>query len=335
MKKTEEKKIAAAFQKCKLKAINEINTCFHPECNEKSINSHILQKNGILSTLEKDRHVMEMGIDPFKSEIHYFNKVGINKAYSFKCFCNPHDTNLFKNIETDKIDFTKYSNLILFTLRTIYNEKFRKLVNIRMREFLIMEHSDLFNTVFLTGQNEQEKLGLSDIEKVENVIWNDINNKTQSFVFLTREVSHIDLCLSSFYNYETSIELQNYIKQHGKDKEDVSDIFINVFPYKGKTTVIMGYQKVHEKEVKSYVNTIMKENEKRFFRKLTNLLMFQCETWVTSEKFYKIRIKNCEEYFGMAAEYSNNNLNERQFFLINLFEENFCGLMKKWKKNVG
>jgi len=335
MKTQQEKKIAAAFQKCKLKAISEINICLHPECEVKSINSHILQKNGILSTLGKDGHVMEMGIDPFKSDIHYFNRIGINKAYSFKCFCNPHDTDLFKSIETDEIDFTKYSNLILFTLRTIYNEKFRKLVNVRMRELLIKEHSDLYDVNFLTELNKQEKLGLTDIEKVENLIWNDINNGTQNFIFITREINHIDLCLSSFYNYETTRELDNYKRKYGKDKDDVSEIFINVFPYNEKTTVIMGYQKVYESEVKGYVNTIMKESEKRFLRKLTNLLMFQCETWITSENFYIKRIKKCEQYFGMAAEYSNNNFDERQFFLINLFQENFCDLMKKWKKNVG
>lgn len=334
--KTQQKiKIAAAFQKCKLKAISEINTCFHPECEKKSINSHILQKNGILSTLEKDGHVMEMGIDPFKSDIHYFNRIGIKKAYSFKCFCNTHDTVLFKSIETDVIDFTKYSNLVLFTLRTIYNEKFRKLVNVRMRELLNNAHSDLYDVDFLTEQNKQEKLGLSDIEKVENIIWNDINNGTQSFIFTTREVNHIDLCLSAFYNYETTSELDNYRRKYGKDKEDVSDIFINVFPYKKKTTVIMGYQKVNVKEVKGYVNTIMKESEKRFLRKLTNLLMFQCETWITSVNFYEKKIKKCEKYFGMAAVYSNKNFNERQFFQINLFQENFCDLMKQWKKNVG
>ena len=193
MKTEQQRKIAAAFQKCKLKAISEINTCFHPECTEKSINSHILQKNGILSTLEKDGHVMEMGIDPFKSDIHYFNRIGIKKAYSFKCFCNPHDTDLFKSIESDEINFAEYSNLILFTLRTIYNEKFRKLVNVRMRELLIKEHSDLYDVDFLSEQNNQEKLGLSDIEKVEKVL-----------LEVVKPFSKYKM------NYAPSVQLRNY-----------------------------------------------------------------------------------------------------------------------------
>jgi hypothetical protein len=335
MKTKQEKLIAAAFQNCKVKAIKEIGICFHPECQVKSINSHILQKNGILSSLEKDGHVMEMGINPFLTDIHYFNRIGINKAYSFKCFCNEHDTDLFKSIETEEIDFTDYSKLLLFTLRTIYNEKFRKLVNVRMRELLIEDHSDLYEVDFLEELNKQEKLGLMDIEKTENLIWEDINSGTHNFTFVTREINQIELCLSAFFNYETTRELDFYRRKYGKDKEDVMDIFINVFPHKDKTSVIMGYKTIHESEVKGYVNMIMKESEKRFLRKLTNLLMFQCETWITSENFYEKRIKKCEHYFGMAAEYSNKNFDERQFFMINLFQDNFCELMKRWKKNVG
>jgi len=334
MKTQQEKKKAAAFQKCKLKAIDGIITCFHPNCNENSINTHILQKNGILSSLENDRHLMEMGINPFREDIHYFNRIGINKAYSFKCFCNEHDTNLFKPIETKEIDLSNYQHSILFTLRTIYNEKFRKLVNFKMRELLISDYSDLYDVNELVNQNKDEKLGLTDIKKIETLIWKDINENTESFVFETREINRIELCLSAFYNYETSIELNNYKRKYGKDKEDVIDVFINVFPHKDKTSVIMGYQKSYTTEVKGYVNTLIKESEKRFLRQLTNLLMFRCETWVTSEYFYNKRIKKCVDYFGMAAHYSSQNLNERRFFLINLFSEKFCQQMQHWKKNV-
>lgn len=335
MKTSQELETASAFQQCKLKAINEIQTCFHPGCKAKSINSHILQKNGILSTLEKDGHLMEMKINPFQDEIHFFKRIGINQAFSFRCFCNEHDSNLFKAIETQEIDFSNYRQLILFTLRTIYNEMFRKQVNIRMREMLIAEYPNLFDVLQLASENEQENLGLLDIKKTEKLLWKDILEFTQSFVFETRKINLIELCLSAFFNYETTRELDNYRQRYGKDKEDVIDIFINAFPYKNKTIVIIGYNKSHITEVKGYVNSLIKESENRFLKQLTNLIMFRCETWVTSEDFYNKRIKKCESYFGLAAHYSNQNYDERKFFPINLFGENFCKQMKQWKKNVG
>lgn len=333
MKSVQERKIAAAFQNCKVAAIKEISICFHPECTKKSINSHILQKNGILSNLEKDRHLMGMGINPFRDEIHHFEKIGINVAYSFNCFCNEHDTELFKKIETDDIDFNDYESLLLFTVRTVYNEKFRKLVNYRMRELLIEKHSDLYDVDFLKEQNKQEKLGIKDLEKTEEIIWNDLKNNKKSYVFGVREIGRLDLCLSAFYNYETTQELYDYKIQYEKDKEDVIDIFVNIFPHKDKTIFIMGYKEIYAPEVKSCVNVFLKESERRLHRRITNLLMFQCETWVTSIDFYNSNIKECEDYFGKAAHYSNNNMNERQNFAINLFGDKFCREIKQWAKN--
>lgn len=325
---------AKAFHDCKTKATNNIKTCFHPECNEKSINSHILQKNGILSSIAEENHVVEMQIDKFNNEVHTFKKIGIKKAFSFNCFCLKHDTELFKTIEVEEIDFLNYKNLLLFTLRTIYNEKFRKLVNIQMYDCLIKNHSDLFNVDFLKGQSIQEKLGLGDIEKTEMTIWQDLNNSTESYVFKVREISKKDICLSAFYNYETSVELNNYIRQHRKNKEEVIDIFINLFPYKEKSIFMMAYKNKNEAEVKGYINEFFTENEKRLERKITNLMMFQCETWVVSNKFYSRRIKKSEQAFSFAVNFSHNNMNERRFFDINLFSDDFPRKFSFFEKNA-
>jgi hypothetical protein len=178
-------KTAKAFHDCKTKASNNINQCFHPTCNEKSINSHILQKNGILSSIAEENHVVEMQINLFSDDVHFFKKIGINKAFSFNCFCLNHDTELFKSIEVEEIDFSSYKNLLLFTLRTIYNEKYRKLVNIDMYECQKTNHPDLYDVNILNGKLSQEKLGLIDIEKTELTIWEDLNNSTESYLSIS------------------------------------------------------------------------------------------------------------------------------------------------------
>lgn len=330
----EKLKIAKAFHDCKSKAIKEISVCFHPNCNEKSINSHILQKNGILSSIAEEGHVTEMQINKYNETEHSFKKVGLNKAFSFNCFCQTHDTELFKTIEVEEIDFSNYQNLLLFTLRTVYNEKFRKLVNVSTYKCLITNHSKLFNVNILKGMLSQEKLGVADLEKTENVIWKDLNNGSESYVFKVREISKKDICLSAFYNYETTLELQQYIREHGKDKEDVTDIFVNIFPYKNKSIFMMAYKKENESEVKAYVNHFFTENEKRLERRITNLMMFQCETWVVSNKFYSQRIEKNKEAFSYAVWFSNENMNERKFFDLNIFQADFTNKYKIFKKNA-
>ncbi|MBG6062911.1 hypothetical protein IWX83_002717 [Flavobacterium sp. CG_9.1] len=327
-------KVAKAFHDCKAKAIDKINTCFHPDCSEKSISSHILQKNGILSSIAEDGHVIEMQINKFNENVHSFRKIGINKAFSFNCFCSTHDTELFKTIEVEEIDFSNYRNLLLFTLRTVYNEKFRKLVNVSMYECLIANHSDLFDMAVLNGSLSQEKLGINDLQKTENVIWKDLNNSSESYVFKVREISIKGICLSAFYNYETSLELQQYIRKYRKDKEDVSDIFVNLFPNKDKSVFMMAYKKENESDVKAYVNEFFTDSEKRLERKITNLMMFQCETWVISNNFYSKKINKNEGAFSYAASFSCENMNERKFFDLNIFHESFANKYRIFKKNA-
>ena len=326
--------IAKALQSAKLKAIEQINTCFYPSCNKPSINSHILQKNGILSELVEDGHLMQMEINHFDENIHFFKRTGIKKAFSFNCFCETHDNELFKSIELREIDFSIYKNCLLFTLRTKNNEKFRKMVNSKMRAILIEKHSNLFDIDDLERRNHQEKLGMKDIESTENVILSDIATGQESFVFLIRDISKIPICLSSFFNYETTHELERHIRTYGTDMEKVSDIFISVFPYSGKTKFMMGYKKQDEHIVKPYVNSIFKEKERRLLTKLTNLLLFQCETWVTSESFYHNRIKKVEKLFNTAVNFANANDNERITFNLNLFKESFCRDFTQWVKQI-
>lgn len=279
--------IAKAFHDCKTTGIKSIKKCFHPDCNQKSINSHILQKNGILSEIAEDSHVFEMQINKYNEKEHTFKRIGINKAFSFNCFCAKHDTELFKTIEVEDIDFSNYRNLLLFTLRTLYNEKYRKLVNVAMYKCLITNHKDKFNIHYLKSLLKQEKLGVGDLERTEKIIWKDLNSNSESFVFKVREISFKEICLSAFYTYETSIELQEYAKKHKKPKDELIEIFINLFPYKSKSILMMAYRKENEPEVKGYVNEYFTDNEKRLERKITNLMLFQCETWVISSKFYK------------------------------------------------
>jgi hypothetical protein len=198
------------------------------------------------------------------------------------------------------------------------------------KDMLKSEFSSEMNIEFLLLTLEQEKLGLNDLELNEKDIWKDINENTESFIFEVREISKIELCLSAFYNYETTLEMNLYKFKTGKDMVRVSGIFINIFPYKGKTILLKGYNKIDEKSVKAYFYTFFKESEKRVQRKLTNLFLFACETWVMSEKLYLEKFKGIENIIAFASKYSIENLNERQNFALNMFTENFKTEMQKW-----
>ena len=80
------------------------------------------------------------------------------------------------------------------------------------------------------------------------------------------------------------------------------------------------------------VNSFFQKSEKKLQRKLSNLLMFQCETWVCSVDFYNKKIKNSEHNFYDAIHYSLQNAYERKFFDINMFDNNFYKDFNYWRK---
>lgn len=317
-------------------AIKKIKSCYHPNCDKKSINSHILQRNGILNQIStKDNHVWEKKIDHYNENTFYFAKEGLKDVLSFNCFCHEHDKNLFKKIEDNIINFEEYETCLLFTLRTLYNEIWKKEVIIEQYKLMMKsEYSSKLNLPYMLAVIEQQLLGINDLKMQENDIWNDLNNNTQTFIFNYRKLKKIDICLSGFYNYETTREILSYKFLTGKDMERISSVFINLFPYKDETILLMGYNKNDELKLKPYFNTFFKESEKKTQTKITNLLLFACETWVISEKLYNEKIKKVEEIFISAIKHSIDNDNEREFFKVNIFSENFTSDMNKIKRYV-
>lgn len=335
--KTEHPKIAKIFTDCANKAKSETNICMHPNCNEKAINSHIMQKNGILSSIADDKHLWESSIDHFKQEYTRLHRKGINKIYTFTGFCNNHDTSIFSKIETEgEIDFQDYESCLLFALRTTYNELWLKEVVIKMQECVINHSGVDTDNQMLRETIRQNKLGIKDLEHYTNSMWNDLENETESFVFEHREMDYKEICLNAIFTYDTSSEIMDYQYKYGKDMERTSEIFISYFPYNNKSILLMGYHKDDTAKVKSYVNLFFKENIKRTHKRLSSLIIFNCETWVCSNTFYKEKFEGLDSEFFKAMKFSAKNGNERKTFNFDLFNTDFKTTFKNFiNKNVG
>jgi len=330
-KKELEIKTSKAFEECRKKAVIDIIECYYPSCHEKSINSHLLQKNGILSSITENGHLYQQFVNQFKKPPIYFELKGISKVFSFNCFCNNHDTELFKEIETASIDFNNYRHQLLLTLRTLLNEKYKKQIVLKQHEYLKRDYPALIDISKMNDWDEQEKIGLQDISKLESIVWQDLETDSKSFVYNVRELDLKQVCLSAYFTYETSQEIEEYYIEKGVHMEEINDIFISLFPYNDKSYLIMSYLKKNEKSVKGYINSFFKESIKRTERKITNILLFQCETWVCSESFFNKRIKPVEKLFYSADRFSLRfNKNERRNFDLNIFQDSFSTKLKAW-----
>ncbi|PKQ45322.1 hypothetical protein [Confluentibacter flavum] len=335
--KTERPKIAKIFTDCANKAKSSTNICMYPNCNQKAINSHIMQKNGILSSISDDKHLWELSVDHFKQEYIGLQRKGINKIYTFTGFCNNHDSLIFSKIETqEEIDFDDYESCLLFALRTAHNELWLKEVVIKIQECIINHPGVEMNNEMLKETIRQNKLGIKDLEFYTNSMWSDLSNKTESFVFEYREMVLTQLCLNSIYTYDTSQEIMDYQYKYRKDMERTSEIFISYFPYLNKSILLMGYHKDDTSKVKSFVNVFFKENIKRTNRRLSSLITFNCETWVCSNSFYKEKFEGLDSEFFKAMQFSGKNGNERKTFDVDFFKPDFKKNFRDFiNKNVG
>ena len=329
--RTDKPEIAKIFTDCRNKSVETTNHCFYPGCKNKSINSHILQKNGILSSISKDRHLWEYKVDHFKKPYIEFKNTGLNKIYTYLGFCSKHDDSLFKKIENNELDFNDYETNLLFALRTLYNELWLKQVVIKMQNCII-DSDILIDRELLNLSNEQNKLGIKDLTFFEKDLWKDLNEKSETFTIKYRELDKQELCLNAIYTYDTSKEILDYKNKHNNDMERLSEIFISFFPYKNKSILLMSYHNNDENKVKSFVNQFFSENQKRVYRKITNLIIFHCETWVCSDNFYQKKIKGIENIFFKATNFSSKHFNERTIFDLNIFDLSFKTKFEAWNK---
>ena len=274
----------------KAKATNRI--CLQEGCSENAIKSHILQKKGILNTISKDGHLYTLKFNLLNGLIE-FKKIGINNAFTFKGFCNYHDTILFDEIEKNELNFNQYKTNVLLCYRAVLNEYRKKEVNIDTYNFAL--DSSISNR--LSKQNlytliENETLAKNDLNRLAGLVRSDIDTGNQTFHFSTRVIELVDLCTSSVFSSEMRDDFL-IKKLSGKWTEPLNDAILNIIPHKGKTVIILG---CHESMLPKceYFFSELAQDPLKF---ISDVLIKNIETWVCSPQFYLSHIRLREKEF--------------------------------------
>lgn len=121
MSVTEGERKNAFFSSIKKK----FSRCLEPtwSCDSPSIRSHSVQNASALSQIEEGGHVVEMRMnfstEPPRPE---FRSIGRNEASTFPGFCQQHDTEIFKPIDTKPLDIEDAEQLFLLAYRSVSRE---------------------------------------------------------------------------------------------------------------------------------------------------------------------------------------------------------------------
>jgi hypothetical protein len=302
-----------------LSAKRKSRKCCVDNCNSKSISSHLLQKNGILNRISHQNHLYEIGINPFNSPIFSFQKIGIKMALTFPGFCNKHDTEIFREIETESIDLKSYRTNLLFSYRILVNELRKKEIlidwfisNINNKELRTHIASDYFYRL-QEGINGY-KMALNDGRYYLKYFNSDIYNNTNSFTFLTFELPFVEICASGVFNFENSYEIASI-----PESQPLTDIFFNFLPMDNKSVVIFGVLKEMKNKCWDYLEDFTKGSKDLSLKKVGDLLLTNVENWLCSNSVYE-SLKSTESLIAEEIMKTTRTNIERRTLDFNLFD---------------
>lgn len=282
--------------------------CLVDGCTETAINSHLIQRNGLLSNISVNGHLIEIKmVDAYKWNSKEpplkFSLVGLKNALSHKVFCNSHDTNIFKPIEDERKDLDSYISFLLFSYRAICAEIRKKIVNIE-------NHTRLINSKILDHQINKEqlqliingnKLGITDLRVMKDMLENEIQNEEGKYSYYAYTFDSLEIYASAAFS-ATDIELP---KEDGA--LDLENIYIHILPLTEETLILVGYHNdFTNDEMIKYCKSWSELNQNELEIKLTNLFTTNIENWGVSPSLYKkFKESNKKKYIKELSDNAN------------------------------
>ena len=324
MKEKEITHLIATMQKNANKATRQ---CLYKDCSDTAIISHLLQKRGIINYISEQQHVYENSLNAFKKNFFAFKRIGLAEALSYPGFCNKHDTELFKDIESGVLDYKAYRTHLLLSYRALMIEKRKKEINIDWYNRILNARTlaPYLDKSFIVEIHESikgEKEGMQDQQYYEDVFLSNIENYTlRDFKFLYFELPKIDVCSAAVFTYETSeeIALMNLFQKH-KINDPLTEIYFHLLPLLDKSIVIMGCMNKNVDKCWEYIQSYSRGDGKNRLKKVSDLLICQVENWVCSPSFYNSNCKKREAEINSLVRFSMKHPNERRELDFNLFE---------------
>ena len=215
--------------------------CMHEDCNDTAINSHLLQRHGILDNIIEDGHMFELRVNdmyrwaPNQSPI-IFKRIGLNDAISHPLYCSKHDTELFIDIEKETPDLNNYRNLLLFSYRAICAEEFKKKFEAEYVNRILLARTLNFDPRFLTDLRTGYELGAKDLETMKNTVMSELDMPKNIFEFIHFEYPLFPIYASAIFSFET-----NFSKLASPELWD--GFIVHIIPFKERLHVVFGYLK--------------------------------------------------------------------------------------------
>lgn len=234
-------------------------TCYARGCKNKSIRSHILQKQGILSKISKKSLVVELeSLGPAHNKFHFRTR-GISdrrsEVLTYWGFCNSCDSKIFGPIEGGKnADYHLYMSQMLLSYRGYFSEVYKKQYNVKYAEKLLnLSYISTADKRQISESSNIEKISLFDALLIRNLFHDEIDSgySKSNFTFHTIQLGKLDVFSSTCYSHPTAlpiVDAQDYVSKLTPDnvgnKLHSLPIFFNLIPEDDGLLAIIGWPNV-------------------------------------------------------------------------------------------
>lgn len=320
-------KLINQLRKIRQRQFKQSRVCLTNGCTDKCINSHLLQRKGILSKIAVDNHFYILGqIDIYKATPFeppaQFRRIGINEGMSLPLFCNKHDTELFAEIETENCDVNDYKTQLLFSYRSLCGE-------LRKKEIQADIYGEIVNNPILrTNTTQMEKIewmllgflmGVNDLkffkEEMEKDIYSENEQKRFTFHTVVNEVD-LDVCAAASY---TPIQHDDFFDT--EQNKPYTTMFTSIFSKNNKTNMITGYHNKHKTNwMIQHLEKLQNIDMVKFEKMVSNILIKRCETWAISPRLYDKLTENKKKEIILEFSQDLYSHDENLETKINIFE---------------
>lgn len=318
----DKKKVLQIFSNIHKRVCQLSLPCMCIGCSEPSINSHLLQKKGILSKVFESGHMYEprpsnIFQEKFINNPSELKMVGVEQALSVHTFCKTHDENIFGEIEKGNLELNNYRHCLLLSYRTVCAEARRKEYEVKVYRKFIESNTirQIVNAKQLDGLERIQcgfKLGQRDLLSYRSKIEKELEQPKNEYMFYHKEFS-----ISGIY-CSTTLSLGNILDTN---LEKPLDLFLlHVIPTENKTHIVLGFDKNCESNwAKLYFQELMSKDDNTIEEYLTSLLI-RTDGWGISPSVYEELSKDKISQFFKLYDEDRDAFISQRYENFNLFD---------------
>ncbi|WP_416439573.1 hypothetical protein [Phnomibacter sp. MR] len=302
------------LEKERQKVLRKSRYCLVHNCLNNAGGSHVFQRKGVLNNIaDTTNHFYSISLRSVfnlkENDLFEIKRLGIDNCFKFPGFCNYHDNEIFKFIETHPIDFANPKSLQLFSYRTACLEYRNKEIYLEFIRSKLSVYRDIFPDKIHFIETRPAEIAIKDLLFYKSEFEVDLSNNSNLNYDLTLiELPLKRVCFSSALSiYDKKNKHTFRYDKYGEERtEPLSTSFLNYFPYNDRSLLIIA---THKKYFCNWTGELIKklQNQINYDKIISDLLTYRVELWgIATDVFESISADKINEFKIQSHKYVNN-----------------------------